>query len=70
MNEVLLGYNASIFAYGATGSGKTYTMLGNNNTSGLIRICLEVKLSNNFSTFLKDLGLKLKISITKWMLVL
>jgi len=25
---VLDGYNASVFAYGATGAGKTHTMLG------------------------------------------
>jgi len=25
---VMQGYNGSVFAYGATGAGKTYTMLG------------------------------------------
>ena len=30
-----------MFAYGATGTGKTFTMLGNNETKGLINICLE-----------------------------
>ena len=28
VNEVLDGYNCSIFAYGQTGTGKTYTMEG------------------------------------------
>ncbi len=28
--DVLRGYNGTIFAYGPTGSGKTYTMFGNN----------------------------------------
>jgi kinesin family protein 18/19 len=28
LDGVLEGYNASVFAYGATGAGKTYTMLG------------------------------------------
>jgi kinesin family protein 18/19 len=28
VNGVLDGFNASVFAYGATGAGKTYTMLG------------------------------------------
>lgn len=30
------GYNCSVFAYGATGSGKTYTMLGKQNNPGVI----------------------------------
>jgi kinesin family protein 5 len=28
VNDVLAGYNATIFAYGQTGTGKTYTMEG------------------------------------------
>lgn len=28
INEVVQGYNCTIFAYGTTGSGKTYTMKG------------------------------------------
>jgi kinesin family protein 18/19 len=32
---VLQGYNATVFAYGATGSGKTYTMLGTPRNPGL-----------------------------------
>ena len=32
---VLQGYNATVFAYGATGSGKTYTMLGTPSNPGL-----------------------------------
>ncbi len=28
VNEVLNGYNGTIFAYGPTGSGKTHTMFG------------------------------------------
>ena len=33
VNDVLMGYNGTIFAYGPTGSGKTYTMFGNVNDS-------------------------------------
>jgi hypothetical protein len=30
------GYNASVFAYGATGAGKTYTMLGTEERPGIM----------------------------------
>jgi kinesin family protein 11 len=40
---VCQGYNASIFAYGATSSGKTYTMFGTPTAPGLIpRACEEL----------------------------
>lgn len=29
------GYNATVFAYGPTGTGKTYTMLGNQEIMGI-----------------------------------
>lgn len=28
LDGILEGFNATVFAYGATGAGKTYTMLG------------------------------------------
>lgn len=36
LEEVLEGYNATVFAYGATGSGKTYTMVGNGENPGIM----------------------------------
>ncbi|CAF0714801.1 unnamed protein product [Brachionus calyciflorus] len=33
---VLNGYNATVFAYGATGAGKTYTMLGTEQEPGIM----------------------------------
>lgn len=30
-----MGFNATVFAYGPTGTGKTYTMLGNQEVYGL-----------------------------------
>ncbi|XP_014206382.1 kinesin-like protein KIF3A [Copidosoma floridanum] len=32
IDKVLRGYNGTIFAYGQTGTGKTYTMIGSNNS--------------------------------------
>ncbi|KAJ5313066.1 hypothetical protein PENANT_c018G07747 [Penicillium antarcticum] len=37
VNEMLAGYNCTIFAYGQTGTGKTYTMSGDmNDTLGIL----------------------------------
>ena len=47
---VLHGFNATVFAYGATGAGKTYTMVGTENNPG-----------NMFLAF-QDLFLKMKES--------
>lgn len=35
IKTVLNGFNATVFAYGPTGTGKTYTMIGNQDTFGL-----------------------------------
>ncbi|KAI8801930.1 P-loop containing nucleoside triphosphate hydrolase protein [Cladochytrium replicatum] len=37
---VIKGYNATVFAYGATGAGKTYTMLGTEDSPGVIVLAL------------------------------
>eukprot|EP00127_Corallochytrium_limacisporum_P004776 Clim_evm2s175 gene=Clim_evmTU2s175 len=36
IDNVLNGYNATVFAYGATGAGKTHTMLGYNDDPGVM----------------------------------
>ena len=36
LTKVLEGYNATIFAYGATGTGKTYTMVGDGSNLGIM----------------------------------
>ena len=36
LDGVLEGYNATVFAYGATGAGKTYTMLGTEDQYGIM----------------------------------
>ena len=35
------GYNGCVFAYGATGTGKTHTMLGDSKTPGLCNLSLQ-----------------------------
>ena len=41
IDGVLDGYNATVFAYGATGAGKTYTMLGTQTIPGLMVLTLR-----------------------------
>ena len=36
LNSVLDGINVSVFAYGATGAGKTHTMLGAKGSPGVM----------------------------------
>lgn len=35
-SAVLDGFNSTVFAYGATGAGKTHTMLGNADKPGIM----------------------------------
>uniref|UniRef100_A0A6B2KYN3 Kinesin-like protein n=1 Tax=Arcella intermedia TaxID=1963864 RepID=A0A6B2KYN3_9EUKA len=49
VETVLEGYNCCCFAYGATGAGKTYTMLGTGNSPGVMVLTMEElfkKISN------------------------
>ena len=55
---VVNGYNATVFAYGATGAGKTYTMLGNDNNPGIMPLTLK-ELFNKVNSF-NDREYKLK----------
>ena len=41
INGVVNGYNSTVFAYGATGAGKTYTMLGNDENPGIMIYTLK-----------------------------
>ncbi|KAM6108023.1 kinesin-like protein KIF18B [Pterocles gutturalis] len=40
LDGVLNGYNCSVFAYGATGAGKTYTMLGSEKSPGIMYLTM------------------------------
>lgn len=46
VNEVLEGFNCTIFAYGQTGTGKTYTMEGECKRSKVLadRSCASIPL--------------------------
>lgn len=39
--SVIQGYNACVFAYGTTGSGKTYTMTGTPDQPGIMVLILQ-----------------------------
>lgn len=41
LDGVLDGHNATVFAYGATGAGKTYTMLGTEEEYGLMGLTFQ-----------------------------
>ncbi|KAM7524309.1 hypothetical protein LguiA_014211 [Lonicera macranthoides] len=53
---VIQGLNATVFAYGSTGSGKTYTMVGTQNDPGLMVLSLHtifdfIKKENDSADF-------------------
>jgi kinesin family protein 18/19 len=41
VKPILNGFNGCVFAYGATGTGKTFTMLGNSQHAGLCNYALK-----------------------------
>lgn len=41
VSEVLNGYNCACFAYGATGAGKTFTMVGTESAPGVMVLTLQ-----------------------------
>lgn len=60
LDGVLQGYNATVFAYGATGSGKTYTMLGTLDEPGIMYLALEAL----FEKIKNDKNFKYKITLS------
>ncbi|OWK07004.1 hypothetical protein Celaphus_00018570, partial [Cervus elaphus hippelaphus] len=57
IDSAIQGYNGTIFAYGQTASGKTYTMMGSQEYLGVIPraihdIFQKIKKVNNLATFL------------------
>ncbi|XP_014477825.1 PREDICTED: kinesin-like protein KIF18A [Dinoponera quadriceps] len=56
ISNLLDGYNCSVFAYGATGAGKTHTMLGNKDDPGITYLTVaelfsEIERQSNYREF-------------------
>jgi len=59
IDGVLEGYNATVFAFGPTGAGKTYTMVGNSETQGVMILATnELFDKMRLSSELKEYVLK------------
>ena len=52
VKNIFEGFNSTIFAYGSIGSGKTYTMFGNNDKPGII-----IRAINHILTIMKNEGI-------------
>ena len=52
LTGIIDGFNATVFAYGATGSGKTYTMLGTSKEKGIMPRSISdlFKILNNYKS--------------------
>jgi kinesin family protein 18/19 len=55
------GYNASVFAYGATGAGKTYTMLGTEDDPGIMMLSID-ELFKSIEDYSAERDYMLKVS--------
>ena len=59
IDGVVNGYNATVFAYGATGAGKTYTMLGNDDNPGIMPLTIKELFSKIQSLTEREYTVKL-----------
>ena len=48
LNQSFKGINCTIFAYGEQGSGKTFTMFGDNKNLGIILLTVSYLFKNNY----------------------
>ncbi len=61
VKSVLEGYNATVFAYGATGAGKTYTMVGTQQNPG----CMARALNELFEAMENATDVVFKVIMTE-----
>ena len=61
IDGVMGGYNATVFAYGSTGAGKTHTMLGTPNDPGIMGQSIQ-ELFDSIDKYTDERDYKLKIS--------
>ena len=60
---VLDGFNATVFAYGQTGAGKTYTMIGNREQPGIMVLTLQELFHHSHRVAAKD-SLEFKVTVS------
>ena len=61
IDGIMQGYNASVFAYGATGAGKTYTMLGTEDEPGIMMLSIN-ELFRSIEEYYAERDYMLKVS--------
>ena len=69
LGGVLDGYNATVFAYGPTGTGKTFTMLGTSEEPGIMYLTLN-ELYGQIDRKAEDMTYKVTISYLEVRIVL
>ncbi|AMD21134.1 HEL147Wp [Eremothecium sinecaudum] len=62
VDKLIQGYNAIIFAYGMTGSGKTFTMSGSKQEPGLIPLCVADIFERITATATSEKSYAVKVS--------
>ena len=62
INDILNGYNGTIFAYGQSGSGKTFTMYGTDINKGIIPRIVD-EIFNYVESTNGDIEFELKLSV-------
>lgn len=59
LDHIYQGYNSTVFAYGQTGAGKSYSIEGGQEEKGLLQMILKEIFERK-----KEKGLNLKVWIT------